>query len=104
MIVGDMNIDLLKYKLAGNVTDYVNELQSSGCNIHCNLPTRIKGNSISCIDHVYSNFEQHKVETAIILSDISDHFSTMTKMASAQHHKPQNTQVYKRKFKLSEHE
>ena len=102
MIVGDMNIDLLKFNLVGNVTDFVNELQSSGCNTHCNLPTRIKDNSISCLDHVYSNFEQHKIETSVILSDISDHFSTLTKITSVRHQKMKNIKAYKRKFRINE--
>ena len=53
MIVGDININYLKYNLTRKITEYVNTLKSSGCNFHCNLPTRIFKNSISCIDHVF---------------------------------------------------
>ena len=104
MIVGDFNINLLKYKLVRNVTDYVNKIRSCGCNVHCNLPTRMVKNSKSCIDHVYSNFDQHNIETSVILSDISDHFSTLTKISNVRNHSKQIKNVYKRKFKLSEHD
>ena len=101
IIVGDINIDLLKYNLTQNITDYVNKVKSSGCNYHCNLPTRITRSSKSCIDHVYSNFEQHTVENSIILSDISDHFSTLTKFSSVRHNESKCKNIYKRKSKLN---
>ena len=104
MIVGDININFLKFNLTRKITDYVNGLKSSGCNIHCTLPTRIYKNSTSCIDHVYSNLEQHCVETSVILSDISDHFSTLTKVTNLHNFHKNQRDVYKRKFKLNETE
>ena len=41
IIVGDLNIDLLKYNLATDVTDYVNSLYSVGCNICIDKATRV---------------------------------------------------------------
>ena len=104
IIVGDANLNLLKYNLVKNITDYVNKLKSSGCNIHCNLPTRIYKNSASCIDHVYSNFDQHNVETSVISSSISDHFSTLTKLLGVQSNNKKVKQVYKRKLRLTDQE
>ena len=104
MIVGDININFLKYNLTRKITDYINSLKSSGCNIHCNLPTRVYRNSRSCIDHVYSNLEQQYVETSVILSDISDHFSTLTRITNLQNFHKRQKDVYKRKFKISESE
>ena len=104
MIVGDININYLKYNLTRKITEYVNALKSSGCNFHCNLPTRIYKNSISSIDHVYSNFEQHHVETSVILSDVSDHFSTLTRISNARNFSKKQKDIYKRKFKISEKE
>ena len=104
MIVGDININFLKYNLTRKITDYVNGLKSSGCNIHCNLPTRVYKNSTSCIDHVYSNLEQHCVETSVILSDILDHFSTLTRITNLRNFYKTEKDVYKRKFKINETE
>ena len=100
IIVGDANLDLLKYNLVRNISDYVNKLKCAGCNIHCNLPTRIKGSSKSCIDHVYSNFDQHNVETSIILSSISDHYSTLTKIVGVHCNRKKVKNVHKRKTHL----
>ena len=104
IIVGDINLNILKYNLVKNISDYVNKLKSSGCNIHCNLPTRIKGSTKSCIDHVYSNFDQHNVETSIILSRISDHYSTLTKIVGVNCRSKKVKNVYKRKFRLTDQE
>ena len=104
IIVGNININYLKYNLTRKITEYVNTLKSSGCNFHCNLPTRIYKNSISSIDHVYSNFEQHHVETSVILSDVSDHFSTLTRISNARNFSKTEKAIYKRKFKISEKE
>ena len=81
LIVGDFNINLLKYNVAGNVTDYVNALNSVGCSICIDRTTRVDGKSSTCIDHVYSNFSTDRLDTKIILSDVSDHFSTMTNVS-----------------------
>ena len=53
IIVGDFNIDLLKYNLVTPVTDYVNSLHSMGCNVSVDLPTRVTCNSSTCIDHIF---------------------------------------------------
>ena len=54
IITGDMNINVLKYNLTTNITDYVNALNSVGCN-HCvDKPTRTaQFTRPTCIDHVY---------------------------------------------------
>ena len=80
MIVGDINIDILKYNLASNVTEYMNNLNSVGCTICIDKPTRVTSHGSSCIDHVYSNFCPEKLDTTVLLSDITDHFSTLTKI------------------------
>ena len=41
LIVGDMNINLMKYNLASDVTTYVNALNSVGCNICIDKLARI---------------------------------------------------------------
>jgi len=80
MMVGDFNIDLLKYNLVSNVTNYMNALSSSGCNVFIDKPTRITTHGGSCIDHVYSNFFSNQLFNFIILGDISDHYGTLTQV------------------------
>ena len=102
-IVGDVNINTLKYNLVKNVTEYVNAIKSAGCSLHINLPTRITRSTKSCIDHAYSNFEQVDVDTSVIISDISDHFSTLSKIKCVDANFPliNNADIYKRKLKLN---
>lgn len=73
VIIGDMNIDLLK----DDSTDYINILASHGFTSCINVPTRITETTESCIDHVFIrslNYSRYK--TAVITTDISDHCAT----------------------------
>ena len=56
-LVGDFNVDLLKYNLATPQTNFLNILNSVGCNAFIDKPTRVTSGTASCIDHVYSNFD-----------------------------------------------
>ena len=80
IIVGDVNIDFLKYNLVTNVTNYANCLNSVGCSVFVDKPTRVTNNTATCIDHVYSSMHAENLDNYIVLSDASDHFSTLTKI------------------------
>ena len=100
VIVGDVNIDVLKYNLATNITEYVNSLYSLGCKSFIDKPTRITSSTSSCIDHVYSNFDHDQIESYIIESDASDHFSTLTTVSNFDLN-DKDADVYIRKTNLS---
>ena len=102
-IVGDFNINLLKYNLTSNVTNYLNALHSVGCSIFTDKPTRITSHSSSCIDHIYSNLPSHMLDNYIILAEISDHFGTLTKINSLPR-KSKTNHVFVRKSNLDESE
>ena len=71
ILVGDYNISALKYNLCTDVTNCISSLNSVGCHIHVDKPTRIAENTASCIDHVYSNFVPNLLENYIVQGDIS---------------------------------
>ena len=79
-IVGDFNIDALKYNVATYATDHLNTLASYGCKLFVDKATRVTADSATCIDHVYSNLSAHQLETDILMSDVSDHYGTLTKI------------------------
>ena len=79
-LLGDMNIDILKYNLVTNVTNFINSVNSVGCSFHIDKATRVTQNSASCIDHVYSNLPPNRLENRILMSDVSDHFGILTKI------------------------
>ena len=104
VIVGDININLLKYNLVSDVTHYINALNSVGCNLCIDKPTRVsQSKNATCIDHVYSNFDCNRVNSYILTSDVSDHFSTLTDIqgVSKAH---EETEVFYRKQNLSDEE
>ena len=103
VIVGDVNIDSSKYNIASNVTDYINCLNSFSCNQFINKPTRVTPNSVSCIDHVYSNLCSESIANFVILSDISDHYSVLSKVDYDINRRSYDP-VYRRKTNLSENE
>ena len=102
VIVGDVNIDFMKYNIATNITKYANALNSVGCNFFIDKPTRVTKNTASCIDHVYSNLEAGCLENNVILSDASDHFGTLTKISGIDR-TDFVSDVYYRKTRLTSH-
>ena len=80
VLVGDFNLNLLKYNLAGPPTNFLNELNSVGCNTFIDKPTRVTSSTASCIDHVHSNLDTGSLENHVVFADVSDHFRTLTKI------------------------
>ena len=77
LLVGDFNVDLMKYNLAGDATNFLNALNSVGCNPFINRPTWVQKNkSASCIDQVHSNLDTGSINNHVVLADVSDHFGT----------------------------
>ena len=77
-IVGDINIDLLKFSSSTNIECYVNKLLIHNFLPTILLPTRITNRSISLIDHIYyfqgrNNKKGFIVSSGNIFSDVSDH-------------------------------
>ena len=66
--------------------------------------TRVTCNSSTCIDHIYSNFDSDNIDNNVLVSDVSDHYSTLTKVAGLSKKSKNNSNVYVRKTKLSESE
>ena len=101
VIVGDVNVDTEKYNIASYATDYLNCINSYGCNMFINHPTRVTANGASCLDHVYSNLPTSDLNNYILLSDVSDHFATLTKAKGIK--RPQKHEsIYRRKSNLTE--
>ena len=58
------------------VESYLNKILSLSCKCAIDLPTRITENSKTLLDHIHINENEHLYMSAVILSDISDHFGT----------------------------
>ena len=101
VLVGDFNLDLMKYNLATDPTNYLNAIRSAGCNAFINQPTRIKGRESSCIDHVLSNLPTDSIENHIIMSGVTDHYGTLSKIEGIAR-ETSKQDIYFRKTKLSD--
>jgi hypothetical protein len=73
-ILGDLNLDLLKYNESNIVKNYVDMLFSFGFLQLILKPTRFTPNSATLIDHIISKNLNKKFESFILTSKISDHF------------------------------
>jgi hypothetical protein len=75
VIMGDVNIDLLKFGTHGKTNDYVDGIFSHGYLPIILKPTRISNSSATLIDHIYTNNTNiDSIHSGIILTDVADHF------------------------------
>ena len=77
-IMGDFNIDLLKFQTHGKTNDFIESMISKGYFPLITKPTRVTSYySATLIDHIYSNATSHNYDPGIIISDVADHFGTL---------------------------
>ena len=76
VILGDMNIDLLKYNDHMKTNSYIDDIFACGFITTITKPTRVTDHSATLIDHVYTNKVSSPYETGIIITDVADHFGT----------------------------
>jgi site-specific DNA-adenine methylase len=74
IIVGDMNLDLLKADSHKHTGDYLASLISNGFVPAITLPTRITQNSCTLIDHIFIKSKLHTFLSGTITTDITDHY------------------------------
>jgi hypothetical protein len=76
VIMGDMNIDLLKFGSHRKTSDYLDNLFSYGYLPLITRPTRVSKSSATLIDHIYINDLTSIGHAGIIITDVADHFGT----------------------------
>ena len=70
VIMGDFNIDLLKYSSHAKTNDYVDNVFTRGFVPLMTKPTK----NATLIDHIYSNNIQSDASSGIIVTDVADYF------------------------------
>ena len=77
-IMGDFNIDLLKYNHNHQVNTFVDLMYSYSLFPCIDRPTRVcstkNGTTISLIDNIFTNDIEHKITSGNLVTDLSDHF------------------------------
>jgi len=74
MILGDLNIDLLKCGTHDKTNNFIEDIFASGLSPLITRPTRITPHTATLIDHAYTNIQNKKISSGIIITDIADHF------------------------------
>ena len=72
----DSNINLLNVNQNNSPTHFIESSMQHGFIQTVSKATRIFNNQTSLIDHIFTNSKNSKVETGVIINDISDHFIT----------------------------
>jgi hypothetical protein len=72
-IIGDINIDFLKYNDHPKTKEYLDMLYSNNLVPLITKPTRITNHTATLIDHIYTNAPIHDTVSGIALVDLSDH-------------------------------
>ena len=76
VIMGDMNIDLLKFESHRKTNEYLDNIFAHGFLPVITKPTRICHSSATLIDHIYTNNITSIGHSGIIITDVADHFGT----------------------------
>ena len=77
-IMGDINIDLLKFPHHSKTNEYLENIFSQGHIPLITKPTRVTDHSATLIDHIYANKLQITTTSGIVVTDVSDHFGIFT--------------------------
>jgi Reverse transcriptase (RNA-dependent DNA polymerase) len=93
-IVGDFNLDILKFNSCENCTDYINNLFLHGFLQIVSRPTRCTNTSATLLDHILTNDIRVNYDTCILLSKMSDHFPVISFLNSEP--KPSNEYIVTR--------
>lgn len=72
-ILGDVNIDFLKFDSNTPTEEYLNMLYTQNFLPIITKPTRITNHTATLIDHIYTNVTSQQITSGIAGLDISDH-------------------------------
>ena len=75
-IMGDFNIDLLKFQRHDKTKYFIESMLTTGYLPVITKPTRITDHSATLLDHIYSNSKSLNYQSGIIITDVADHFGT----------------------------
>lgn len=95
-LMGDFNIDLLKYDVHLPTKEFVDLMYSYSFYPTINKPTRITRTSATCIDNIITN-NTYVTKSGILTFDVSDHLPVFVKSNHCfERPVPKVTQVYRR--------
>jgi hypothetical protein len=98
VIMGDMNIDILKLNTHAKTQEYIDNIFSHGFIPLITKPTRVAAHTATLIDHLYYNRHNKKTSSGVLITDLADHFGVFSiiKAINKTRHMRKNT--YYRSF------
>ena len=97
VILGDFNLDLLKFESHPGTNDFLNTLVSSYFQPQILQPTRITDHSATLIDNIFFNSLEHFTISGNLIYDLTDHlpnFLVVSKFSSL----PDNVKIFRRDY------
>ncbi len=94
-LVGDLNIDVLKYDNSSFVKEYIDLLFSNGFLQTITRPTRCTTKSASLIDHCITNAKLNNFSSNILTEKISDHFPILISANNTNHNISRPNRVFR---------
>ena len=75
ILMGDFNIDLLKYEQHKDTSTFLDFMYLNALIPHITSPTRITPRSETLIDNIFSTFPPEDVRGGNLISSVSDHLA-----------------------------
>ena len=85
LLLGDANVDLIRYDDDANAQELINITASYGFAPIISRPTRITDHRATLIDHIYTNDIHEVTKSGIVTLDISDHLGTYASILLDKH-------------------
>lgn len=98
MLMGDFNIDLLKYDSNKDSTTFLDTMYTSFLLPYITIPTRVTTHSKTLIDNIFSNNIEEGLTSGNIITTISDHYAQFLIQKSIKIEKNQ-TNLFRHNFK-----
>ena len=99
VLLGDFNIDLLKYEKDHNTADFLDQMYSASLVPHITSPTRITSHSRTLIDNIFSMDISENAVSGNIAMSISDHLAQFLSLPIDQFKTNNNKNIYQCNFK-----
>ena len=94
-IMGDFNIDLMKYSNCNSVNQFLSIIYAYSFLPLIDKPSRITQSSFSLIDNIITNNFNSDISSGLFVNDISDHFPVF--QVSKKYNLSKNASIYERR-------
>ena len=98
MLMGDFNIDLLKYDHNTDSASFLDSLYTNFLLPYISTPSRVTTHSRTLIDNIFSNNIEDGLISGNIISTISDHYAQFLLMKNMKIKQRETTDIYRHDF------